>query len=233
MRLAPLILISALIFAFSCDLENSLPTYKPKLSSHDLTICNQFGLDTSLVKNIRRYNTEKFEAFRYSLGKMSFDNTIVDTNPIFMDGIMFQHIHETSDVFILELKDLFRTNGYTLFLLENHFGINDQMDVIALINGTDKLQILNKLQTNGLNYDIDTDSLLTIIAGLDKRLKLELIGAGGDWCEFIIHKNPPNWQLLAEEIYAICPDVVDQGVGSISELSRSLQLTGRLYFWWD
>jgi hypothetical protein len=38
---------------------------------------------------------------------------------------------------------------------------------------------------------------------------------------------------LAEEIYSMCPDVVDQGTGTVEELAREMKESKLLYFWWD
>jgi hypothetical protein len=38
---------------------------------------------------------------------------------------------------------------------------------------------------------------------------------------------------LAQRIYAFCPDVVDQGHGSVAALAGSLAKEAALYLWWD
>lgn len=38
---------------------------------------------------------------------------------------------------------------------------------------------------------------------------------------------------LAEQMYEFCPDIVDQGVGTVEKLARELKSSGRLFFWWD
>lgn len=75
--------------------------------------------------------------------------------------------------------------------------------------------------------------LITIIKDFDKKYSLELIGASGDWCEFIIHNEPGSWNEFAKEVYTVCPDVVDQGAGDIEKLANEMKRTRRLYFWWD
>jgi hypothetical protein len=36
-------------------------------------------------------------------------------------------------------------------------------------------------------------------------------------------------ETLAQQMYDLCPDIVDQGTGTVEELSES----GRLFLWWD
>jgi hypothetical protein len=39
---------------------------------------------------------------------------------------------------------------------------------------------------------------------------------------------------LAERMFAFCPDIVDQGVGSVSNLEKELaKPSPQLYLWWD
>jgi hypothetical protein len=38
---------------------------------------------------------------------------------------------------------------------------------------------------------------------------------------------------VAREQYAYCPDIVDQGVGSIGELAAEHVCSPSWYFWWD
>jgi len=38
---------------------------------------------------------------------------------------------------------------------------------------------------------------------------------------------------FAKEMYKVCPDIVDQGTGSIEALAEEMKKTKRLFFWWD
>jgi len=38
---------------------------------------------------------------------------------------------------------------------------------------------------------------------------------------------------FAEEVYQFCPDVVDQGAGSIDALAEEMKRTNALFLWWD
>jgi hypothetical protein len=34
-------------------------------------------------------------------------------------------------------------------------------------------------------------------------------------------------------MYEFCPDIVDQGVGTVARLAQELSKSRKLYFWWD
>jgi hypothetical protein len=38
---------------------------------------------------------------------------------------------------------------------------------------------------------------------------------------------------MARRMYAFCPDIVDQGTGTIERLASELRKTNELYFRWD
>lgn len=38
---------------------------------------------------------------------------------------------------------------------------------------------------------------------------------------------------LAKRMYAFCPDIVDQGCGTVGRLAKELVKTQRFFFWWD
>lgn len=129
----------------------------------------------------------------------------------------------------MTLKNIFREKGYSIFVLEDNFGLQNQPDVIGVLKTTDKYEILKEVKTNGANYDIDPDSLVNLIKVFDEKYSLELIGASGDWCEFIINNEPKDWLVLAKKAYKICPDIVDQGTETVEALAKEMQKTKHLY----
>jgi hypothetical protein len=118
-------------------------------------------------------------------------------------------------------------------LANNNFNYEHQPDYIGVLKTKDQYKVLQQIKTDGINFNITNDSLITIIRNFDKELKLELIGAADDWCEFVIHKAPASWLNLSQDVYKVCPDVVEQGSGSIEALANEMQRSGRLYLWWD
>jgi hypothetical protein len=132
---------------------------------------------------------------------------------------------------INKLRNQFEQKGYKLFLCDGNT-LNDKT-TIALIRCNDEFTPLVYMQTNGSNYGIDSYSLISHLNSLNQTLNLRLIGADFDWCEFEIRKEPNNWHQLAETLYKICPDIVEQGIGTIQSLETELKQSKRLYLWFD
>jgi len=57
--------------------------------------------------------------------------------------------------------------------------------------------------------------------------------AAHDWVDARITTDPANWKALAEEVYAFCPDVVDQGTGTVDALIEEVRSKKVLFLWWD
>ena len=221
-------LLLILLWFVSC-----VSTGNKNMTDAERRICDSLGIKVELIKKLRNQGASPVEPFHYSLGRMYVNGIEKEVDPIHLKGLVFKAKPGSCERILEQNYNIFRDNGYTLFLLERHFGIGDEPDVMAILATTDESEILRQIKTDGINYDIDNDSLISVIQKLDKKYSLKLIGAGGDWCEFLIMQQPVNWGDLAKEAYAFCPDIVDQGTETVEALEAELKRTKRLYFWWD
>jgi len=203
------------------------------LTSSERAMCDSMQLDTTIIEYIRNYNKNRIEPFHYSLSRMIKDGKETELDPVYSNGIRFEEENVQAPVLVQSLQTRMKEKGYTIFLLENHFNIGHRPDVIAVLKTTDKYAILKQVRTDGINYGIDNDSVISLIKGFDSKYSLDLIGAGGDWCEFTISKDPFDWLDLAREVYKVCPDVVDQGTGNVDVLAKEIASDRHLFFWWD
>ena len=203
------------------------------LNASERIICDTLHLDTTILIEIRRFNSKPIEPFHYSLGRMIKDGKEYEVDPVRLQGILLEEENSKSYRLIYDLKNTLKSKGYTIFMLEKNFNIDRKADVIGVLKTLDKYSIIKQIGTDGINYDITNDSLLTVIKQFDKKYSIDLIGASGDYCEFDIQNSPTDWKVFADEVYKVCPDVVDQGTGTIEALAEEMKRTKRLYFWWD
>lgn len=151
---------------------------------------------------------------------------------VLLPGICFQIDSKQIGLDIIKkLRQKVEQKGYKLFICDGN-NSNDK-NKIAIVRCDDEFTPLVYMQTNGINYGINNHKLILQLDSLNQTLDLKLIGAGFDWCEFEIRREPKDWHQLAQKLYEICPDIVDQGTGNIQTLETELKKSKRLYFWFD
>lgn len=199
---------------------NKYPPYNG-LTLNENIICTNAGLkllDGLLLKTLTKNAIEKLSF--YSAHTQPFKHT----------GIKSITTKKNARKILKEQLDKFISEGKYIFISEF---LNNKY-YIALVGSTsDPYEIIAEVGTNGANYDIDTIDIITKYKKWDKEFGIRPVGIGTDFCECeIINKNI-GYKELAEEIYEFCPDVVDQGTGSIELLEDEIKQTGRIFLWWD
>jgi hypothetical protein len=126
----------------------------------------------------------------------------------------------------------FLARGYYLFRYDPHYGIDDKRDQVGLLPTADKYVVMAAMETNGGNWDIGTAGVIAWMKELEQEHPFILTGIGFDYLEGHFTRPIKDPQGLAKRMYQFCPDIVDQGVNTVSALAQKLK-KGRLYFWWD
>jgi hypothetical protein len=86
---------------------------------------------------------------------------------------------------------------------------------------------------DGINYDIDNHLVIRWMKRLDRDQPFLMTGCGRDFLSGRFVSKLPDADAMAKRMYAFCPDIVDQGTGSVEALAKELRKTNELYFWWD
>ena len=123
--------------------------------------------------------------------------------------------------------------GYFAFISERNYGIQGALDHVSLLKASDPYDRLRIMGTNGWNYDISPEVVIARLKKWDAEFGLVLSGVGFDWMEAQFRRQPANMLEYAKEVYAFCPDVVDQGTGTVEGLAADMKRTNTLFLWWD
>jgi hypothetical protein len=123
--------------------------------------------------------------------------------------------------------------GYFAFLSERNYGIQGAPDSVSLLKASDPYDTLRTMGTNGWNYDLSPEMVIARLKKWDTEFGLVLYGVGFDWVEAQFQRQPGNLLEYAKEVYAFCPDIVDQGAGSVEGLAKEMKRTNTLFLWWD
>jgi len=138
-----------------------------------------------------------------------------------------------------KLRDLRQSlpPGWVAFLGTSQF-LGDERwpsDSVELVvaPGSGPLDILRIARTDAVNYGLQTEALIRALAEWDRAWGIDVIHAETDTIELALTRMPPDLSSFAREVYALCPDVVDQGTGSIEALQQEIATRRRVFLWWD
>ena len=147
-------------------------------------------------------------------------------------GVSFDVPPDKIEAILRQTHTDFLAKGVYLFRYDQSFRIGGKPDRIGLLPTTDKYAVMAAMETNGDNYEIGPSGVIAWMKELEAEQPFVLTGIGFDYMEghFTTPVKDPGG--LAIRMYQFCPDIVDQGVGTVEKLAAELQ-NGSLYFWWD
>lgn len=150
---------------------------------------------------------------------------------IIADGLYVSVPNDRTDAVLESLRTKLAPLGYLAFVIE--LNANTSTDKIGVIKGPDQYEILRIMHTDGDDYGISNSDVIERLKEWEQTSPFTIIGADSDWVEIEFKKLPRDLKAFAEEVHDFCPDAVDQGPGSVADLARDIQLTKRLFLWWD
>ncbi|MCF8254131.1 MAG: DUF4253 domain-containing protein [Bacteroidia bacterium] len=137
---------------------------------------------------------------------------------------------ENAEKIVLDNLEHFKKQGKYIFI----FGIAQNGYIVGLTGATsDPYKLMELAETNGINYDIETNNIIERYKKWDNEFGIIPIGIGPDFCECKIKNRNIDFKKLAQEVYEFCPDVVDQGTETVDALEEEMKRTGTIYLWWD
>jgi len=89
--------------------------------------------------------------------------------------------------------------------------------------------------TGAINSGADAARHAAILRSWEDRYDAILVGLGFDGVHLVVRRPPAGEDAVrcAAEQYAFCPDVVDQGAGTLAALAQTLEDLSLWAFWWD
>jgi hypothetical protein len=86
---------------------------------------------------------------------------------------------------------------------------------------------LRSHQTNGCNYNVFTDDIITKLQGWDSEYGIHTSDVSPDAVTVQFDSVPDDTRLLADEIYKFCPDTVTQNFGCYEEMIDAAEEMGQ------
>jgi hypothetical protein len=106
---------------------------------------------------------------------------------------------------------------------------------IAVAPGRTQFDMLRVAHSDGANYGLGTEAVIQKLQAWDAKYKLglDIRHAELDVVEARLAHLPDDVDAFAREVYAFCPDIVDQGTETVEALAKELRAHHVLYLWWD
>lgn len=148
-------------------------------------------------------------------------------------GVQFVVPYKQKDGVLAELRTKLGSQGCLAFLAEENVGFQDAPDKIGVMKTRDQYDILRVRQTSAPNYDMDNAVVIAKLRKWEKQYPFDITGADADWVSIDFKTLPSNLPGFAKDVYKLCPDIVDQGTGTVAALADEIRKTGSLTLWWD
>ena len=103
--------------------------------------------------------------------------------------------------------------------------------VVARANS--QFDILRIAASDAVNYGKETEDLVRILSNWDQRYGIDIYAAQTDTIQLKLESIPKDMRAFADEVYKLCPDIVDQGVGDVEKLAAEIAATKTVFLWWD
>jgi hypothetical protein len=141
--------------------------------------------------------------------------------------------NKKAKAFLDRYHEAYLQRGCYVVLHEQHFGIGGTPDTILILPTRDKYAVMAFTGVDGINYDIDNTLVIKWMKRLEKTHPYLMTGCGFDFLSGRFKSKVADPKALAKSMYEFCPDIVDQGTGSLEALADELAQKNELYFWWD
>jgi ankyrin repeat protein len=145
-------------------------------------------------------------------------------------GVSF-HVHSSKTVELGPLQRECLAKGCYVFTPRVSHG--DRVSALAALPTSDKYEAIAYMQTNGCNFGLGPGGIIKWLKKLEKEQPFVLTGIGHDFLDGSFTRPIKHPKALARRMYKFCPDIVDQGCGTVEALTEVLKEKRRLFFWWD
>lgn len=155
-----------------------------------------------------------------------------DEDNVLQKGLVFKPNVQDVTAAVIELKPQVQEQGYQVFASE--MDGNEKLSIV-LIKSNDIYDALRMQQTNAINYDMDTPELIDKLKEWENHYSFTITQVDFDFLELYFHELPTGEKFdeFVDDIYDFCPDIVEQGSGSIEDLAKEIRETNKVLLWWD
>jgi hypothetical protein len=91
----------------------------------------------------------------------------------------------------------------------------------------DPFAVIREAHTSAGNYDLNTDSIIARLRAWQSVCSLRVIEARHDQITIAFETLPTDLDTFVKELCDFCPDLVDQGAGSLPDVIKEFEESGQ------
>lgn len=123
--------------------------------------------------------------------------------------------------------------AYYFYRERNQFGSGGDPDILALMATSDMYTVVAAEQTQGNDFELANEDLIKWLKALEKDQPFIITEAGLDFLAGKFTTPVKDPKALAERMYKVCPDIVDQGTETVEALAQGFKDSPTFFMWWD
>lgn len=148
----------------------------------------------------------------------------------YLEGGYELHVHSSQRAAFSTLEVQRRWPG--CFVFEPEYA--RETETVAIVPTERWQDVLALRQTDGINMGLAPSQVLKWMEALERRHPFQLRTIAQSTLAGVFLQPIPDPLAMAREMYAFCPDIVDQGCETVEGLADQLRKSPPpLYFWWD
>ncbi len=232
-----LFLLILLLIISSCqsntEKEKEVKSDSEKIEIKTKINMNGITLDKQILSQIEKELSKKPIPLNREVWK--FDKNGGEENYTLDTGIVFKFVKENiaHSIFNKYHNEILEGGNY-LFLTNMDFDekSNTHYDIV-IINESDQLRIVELIGTHGINYDLFNQDIIQKLKEWHQEVQFKIEVIGEDRVHAYLLKEPNDYSKFTAEVYDFCPDVIDQGYGSMKNMVADYRANRYFWLWFD
>ena len=214
----------------------SITEFKDVKGDKDPITVNGITISKLHLDAIQALTVKEFEPLKFYQWK---DSIIDTTNYGHWDSTMHGLI--MFDVPEAEARTIFNDfynkiiyEGNYLYLTHLYFdSLKNSYFDIAIVKVETQYDVVKRVGTQSKNHDISNEQVIEKLKEWDKKVRFKIMVVDVDRIEAYMGNEAWNVKKFAREVSEFCPDIIDQGYGSLDAMIKDYKANKYFWLWWD
>ncbi|MDJ0910688.1 MAG: DUF4253 domain-containing protein [Woeseiaceae bacterium] len=111
--------------------------------------------------------------------------------------------------------------------------VHERKIEVVIAEGRNQYDILRLARSDAVNHGMMTEDLIAWFQAREEEIEIDIWQASTDLIQATVLSGPKDMDSFVDDLYAFCPDIVDQGSGNKDDIRAMVGGYSMLYLWWD